>query len=425
STLTALFNVRDNMARAARRCPIIAARRAYGQMVADIGKQSDFAFRVTSIDYAAGTLKLDAGTMDGVQVSTPEHPFQFEVCVGDESLPVHEQGLSADYYTAVVTETDAHTCTCQLRHRWRTVEKTEETDEEEADPDALKHLPDPITGVVSARAWLPNPRLDADLTVAEDADYTDFIASLVGARQNSPEYVFLRTWVRQRPRFVYFDEYPRRGFLRLHEPYLYRGILRVAPVYNWEAAARYHNGIRERYARLYMPGSDKMARVQSERKNGHRPSAEALAPVHANITYQKKSIAALKLDQELETRRQAARSQAHVASDSQRTGPAGSGRGPRNTATGESNPPKRSTTVTSPGVGHPPIRKSDGGASNGTTGGGHPPTRPDDKGKVNSHSDVGHPPIREKGSDPSGKEPKKKTDPGDDKKPDDKTKKKS
>ena len=242
-------------------------------MVADIGRDSDFTVRVTDIDYERGRLTLNAGTAEGVRASTDDRPFQFEISVGNEPLPDHQDGLTADYYTAVVTDVAEHSCTCELRHRWRTVENGEENEAEEPSPEAARHIVDPQTGVVSARAWLPNPKLDANLAIAEDRNYTDFIATLSGSTSpQNRDYASLQRYAAARPAlsFVFF-EIPHPGYLS--RATVIRGIGTVAPPYNWQAVARRQPNAR---GPIFMPGSAELASIQSARLRGRIPQPIAV-----------------------------------------------------------------------------------------------------------------------------------------------------
>ncbi len=205
-----LLDLQNSMHNAVSRCPIIASRKAFGDMVADITRAADFNVRVTGMDYAQGILFLNVGTADGVQVSTEQSPSQFEISVMGQPLPYHEQGLSADYYTAVVTEAGPHSCACQLRHRWRTVEQGTDSEQEAAAVEAAQRIPQPGTGVVSARAWLPNPKLDASLIVAEDPEYGEFVRYIFASDKNKDYRGFQQVF----ERLIVIPAYGRERYTR-------------------------------------------------------------------------------------------------------------------------------------------------------------------------------------------------------------------
>jgi hypothetical protein len=185
-----IYELRKSIQKAVNRCPAISARSVFNTMVGDINNAANFSVRVTGIDYQRGTLQLNAGTTAGVrpgdefQVSVGAAPPAYKETGPDAdskfppmvSVPLayKETGLSADYYTAVVTSTDQDNATCELRHIHRKVNKSKESFEGTPAPDVLRHIPEPTSGLVSARAWVQFPSItvisDADLQKAEEYD---------------------------------------------------------------------------------------------------------------------------------------------------------------------------------------------------------------------------------------------------------------
>lgn len=156
--LTALH---DCAKQAAERCPALVEQTVYSKMMDDLYDVFDCKARVTSIDYEHGTVSLNVGTEDGVQLGG-DRPSTFELLVDNkEALPFKEEGNEADFYAAEVVSADAHSCVCKIKHVKRWVkesvkllppkgfvgEMVKVTD----GVDMARCLPDPTTGVVSAR----------------------------------------------------------------------------------------------------------------------------------------------------------------------------------------------------------------------------------------------------------------------------------
>lgn len=161
-----IAELNKSVQRAANRCPGIAARSVFNDMVKDINRASDFSVRMIGIDYGAGRMRFNVGTASGIHVSTPEDPCEFEVMVGGRPLPDNEGGNSADYYTAVVVDANEQSCQCELHHVRRKVNRSSESTNDDLDRDMLRRIPEPATGVVSARASVHF----ASLPVITDAD---------------------------------------------------------------------------------------------------------------------------------------------------------------------------------------------------------------------------------------------------------------
>ena len=161
-----VLELNKSVQRAANRCPGIAARTVFNDMVQDINRVSDFSVRMTGIDYGTGRMRFNVGTASGIHVSTQEDPCEFEVMIGGKPLPDNEGGNSADYYTAVVVDADEQSCQCELHHVRRKVNRSSESTSDDPDPDMVRRIPEPATGVVSARASVHF----ASLPVITDAD---------------------------------------------------------------------------------------------------------------------------------------------------------------------------------------------------------------------------------------------------------------
>ena len=155
-----IAELNEGIRKAANRSPAIATRTAFAGMMRDIDNASDFSARVTGVDYARGTLTINAGTRDGVRVSTPDHPFEWQINLGDQSLPDEESPRRADFYVARVISADQNSCVCELRHRVRSTKKAKDKESDEAAPEMLRRLPDPATGLLEARASVRFPDLN-------------------------------------------------------------------------------------------------------------------------------------------------------------------------------------------------------------------------------------------------------------------------
>ncbi|MDR3706968.1 MAG: hypothetical protein P4L33_01610 [Capsulimonadaceae bacterium] len=152
--------------RAIDRCPAIATRTAFDKMVQKINSSANFDVRVIGRDFDKGTVTLNAGTDLGVAVSTSARPFEFEVRVADEPLPSNERPAKADYYTAIVRSVTKDSCTCELRHVQRKINVSREDFKDEPAADMVKRIPDPTTGLVSARACLRFPEVNVEIPAA-------------------------------------------------------------------------------------------------------------------------------------------------------------------------------------------------------------------------------------------------------------------
>lgn len=158
--------LKDAAKQAAIECPLLVEQTTYSQLASGLYDTFDCRSRVTKIDYDKGTLTLNVGTADGVRAGGT-NPSSFEILVNSQSgpqpLPFKEDGMSADYYAAEVVSADEHTCVCTLKHvkRWMRVKyglfgKSFVGGMVEASDDmaTLRRIPDPATGVVSARMKL-------------------------------------------------------------------------------------------------------------------------------------------------------------------------------------------------------------------------------------------------------------------------------
>lgn len=158
--------LKDAAKQAAAQCPLLVEQTAYSQLANGLYDTFDCRSRVTRIDYEKGTLTLNVGTADGVRTTGP-NPSSFEILVNSQSGPqplqFKEEGQSADYYAAEVISADEHTCVCTIKHvkRWLRVKyglfgksfvggMVEVSD----DVATLRKIPDPATGIVSARMKL-------------------------------------------------------------------------------------------------------------------------------------------------------------------------------------------------------------------------------------------------------------------------------
>ncbi|MCX6344894.1 MAG: hypothetical protein NT018_07450 [Armatimonadetes bacterium] len=158
--------LKDSAKQAAVQCPLLVEQTAYSRLANGLYDTFDCRSRVTKIDYDKGTLTLNVGTADGVK-ATGANPSSFEILVNSQSGPqplqFKEEGTSADYYAAEVISADEHTCVCTLKHvkRWLRVKyglfgKSFVGGMVEASDDVatLRKIPDPATGIVSARMKL-------------------------------------------------------------------------------------------------------------------------------------------------------------------------------------------------------------------------------------------------------------------------------
>lgn len=152
----------DCAKQAAERCPLLVEQAAYSKMMNDLYDTFDCKDRVTSVDYQNGIIRLNVGTEDGVRLGG-ERPSSFELLVDNkDAFPSKEEGTAADFYAAEVVGADAHSCVCKLKHIKRWIrqstglppfkkafvgEMVQVTDGN----DMVRCLPDPATGVVSAR----------------------------------------------------------------------------------------------------------------------------------------------------------------------------------------------------------------------------------------------------------------------------------
>jgi hypothetical protein len=149
-----IYDLKHKMQKAANRCPGISERQVFDNLTQQINGDVDYRAQVTDIDYRSGRITLDVGSRDGVHASTAGQPFEFEISAADVPLlDKSEDGRDADYYTAVVREVRDDSCVCELRHVKGTVKAGDAEIPSEPALDVVRTLPDPATGVLSARAW--------------------------------------------------------------------------------------------------------------------------------------------------------------------------------------------------------------------------------------------------------------------------------
>ncbi len=160
--------LRKSMRHAINRSPAISAKSAFNEMVQDINRASDYSVRVTGIDYLHNRLRLNVGTAQGVRVSTPDDPYEFQILVKGAPLSSDDSPTHADYEPAVVVAADEQSCLCELHHVKRRVDKGRERNEDSPDLKTVQQLPDPTTGLVSARSWVLFP----SLPVVPDSEQT-------------------------------------------------------------------------------------------------------------------------------------------------------------------------------------------------------------------------------------------------------------
>lgn len=155
-----LVELNQAIRHAANRSPAICTRTAFGSMAADINEAADFSVRVTKIDYQTGRVTLNAGTRQGVRISTYNEPFDFQLNVGGAVLPAEDTPKLSDFYAARVVEASNDSCICEVRHITRKVSKAKEKLTDVAAPEVVRTIPDPSSGLVSARAWVQFPPVE-------------------------------------------------------------------------------------------------------------------------------------------------------------------------------------------------------------------------------------------------------------------------
>ncbi len=146
--------LKQSMARAVKRCPRLSEQATFNGLSDRLYVLANFRAAATGIDYQHGTITFDVGTDDGVvEPGGGRQPSVFELFVGkpDANRAVAEGGLRADYYVAAVVSAGDHTCTAQLRHIMRSIDKSREVLSNEAAPEVVRQIPDPVTGLVSGR----------------------------------------------------------------------------------------------------------------------------------------------------------------------------------------------------------------------------------------------------------------------------------
>ncbi|BCM88660.1 hypothetical protein IAD21_00501 [Abditibacteriota bacterium] len=184
SALIAGFGIADlnNAARkAANRAPAVCAKSAFNQMVGDINDASDFSVQVTSIDYNANRLTVNAGTNDGVRVGDASHPFDFQLQIAGGQLPSEDEPKTAEYYAARVVQVGPTSSVCELRHIQRSITKTKEKVQDEPAPDVLRQIPDPATGLIGGRAGVQFP----DVEIVTEAQVQAATRQVEDAQKNA------------------------------------------------------------------------------------------------------------------------------------------------------------------------------------------------------------------------------------------------
>ncbi len=129
---------------------------AVSALVSEVNRASDFSLRVTAIDYAAGTLRLNAGRTQGLRISRTD-PDDFQITVAGTPLPEQETTRSLQVYTARVVAVGQDWAECRLLRVTQSQKMGLPAFTEEPAPDMVRRLPDPATGQVGARSWMPFP----------------------------------------------------------------------------------------------------------------------------------------------------------------------------------------------------------------------------------------------------------------------------
>jgi len=131
-----------------------SAALALSALVSEVNRASDFGVRVTAIDYAAGTLRLNAGRAQGLRVSRT-NPDDFQITVAGSPLPEQQTKRSSQFYTARVVAVGQDWAECRLLRVTESQQMGLPAITEEPAPDMVRRLPDPATGQVGARSWTP------------------------------------------------------------------------------------------------------------------------------------------------------------------------------------------------------------------------------------------------------------------------------
>lgn len=140
----------------AGRARAISAATAFGALVSEVNRAADFSVRVTDIDYATGTLRLNAGRDQGLRESRSD-PDDFQITVAGAPLPEEEGKNSSSFYVARVIMVGKDWSVCRLLRVTEHLKERAETFTEEPAPEMVRRLPDPATGQVAARSWRPFP----------------------------------------------------------------------------------------------------------------------------------------------------------------------------------------------------------------------------------------------------------------------------
>lgn len=149
----------------------ISAAEAFNVLVSEVNRASDFSVRVTDIDYATGTLRLNVGRAQGLRVSKTD-PDDFQITVAGTALPEQRTERSSQFYIARAIAVGQDWAVCRLlrvSHTTRTRSERaaggmggvagsiSEGISEVPAPEMVRRLPDPATGQIAARSWTPPP----------------------------------------------------------------------------------------------------------------------------------------------------------------------------------------------------------------------------------------------------------------------------
>jgi hypothetical protein len=145
--VVAIRKMPDIMTRAGIRARSLAMRDATQALADQLQKAATFTARVKAIDYAGGTLTINAGSNQGIQEGT-------EFVLRNGSIPIRPMtmnGLKRDLTVARVVTVSADESTCKVFHISHTIDsKVRERYSEKEDPRSLNALLEPSTGMPQA-----------------------------------------------------------------------------------------------------------------------------------------------------------------------------------------------------------------------------------------------------------------------------------
>lgn len=153
-------SLQRTLKRAKERCPKFALQGALQPMMQGLAKAADFSVRVTSIDYAAGTVTINAGSANGVRKHSDDRPSEFEVAVRGRMLPSTFGGLRAEYWALRPITVYEDSAVCEFVRINRRVDKVQERNEAKADLTMLRKVIRPSTGVVTGIAMFRFAEID-------------------------------------------------------------------------------------------------------------------------------------------------------------------------------------------------------------------------------------------------------------------------